>query len=202
MNLPPPPDGTVSQLFPLAFQLSCLWAFVSRHRGVQRYASSRNSLPFHVYVLSVSLFCLLCVSFWTVLLAQTWGKCWLFGVFFFLVTLYSWTTPFCSSSGGGCQETMMAVPLSPLSVTVTLRGGALGAGEVDKRKKMFIYDRGKKKPKCLQSLPAFSVQFSCQNFFCAWLKLMCEQMTNYQIYKHFFLIWNITLLNVSVFWGG
>lgn len=150
---------------------------------------------------SSPLFCLLCVSFWTVLLAQTWGKCWLFGVFFFLVTLYSWTTPFCSSSGGGCQETMMAVPLSPLSVTVTLRGGALGAGEVDKRKKMFIYDRGKKKPKCLQSLPAFSVQFSCQNFFCAWLKLMCEQMTNYQIYKHFFKIWNITLLNVSVFWG-
>lgn len=89
------------------------------------------------------------------------------GFFFFLVTLYSWTTPFCSSSGGGCQETMMAVPLSPLSVTVTLRGGALGAGEVDKRKKMFIYDRGGKKPKCLQSLPAFSVQFSCQNFFCA-----------------------------------
>lgn len=43
------------------------------------------------------------------------------------LTLYSWTTPFCSSSGGGCQETTMAVPLSPVSVTVTSRGGALGA---------------------------------------------------------------------------
>lgn len=156
MNLPPPPDGTVSQLFPLAFQLSCLWAFVSRHwevyKGMPHLGIHYLSMSMYCLFLCYSfiwasspLFCLLCVSFWTVPLAQTWGNCWLFGFFFFfLVTLYSWTTPFCSSSGGGCQETMMAVPLSPLSVTVTLRGGALGAGEVDKRKKMFIYDREKK----------------------------------------------------------
>lgn len=51
----------------------------------------------------------------------------------------------------------MAVPLSPLSVTVTLRGGALGAGEVDKRKKMFIYDRGKKKHLSAYSLSVLSL---------------------------------------------
>lgn len=51
------------------------------------------------------------------------------------ITLYSWTTPFCSSSGGGCQETTMAVPLSPLSVTVTSRGGALGAEGCRQKKK-------------------------------------------------------------------
>lgn len=42
-------------------------------------------------------------------------------------TLYSCTTPFCSSSGGGCQDTRIAVPLSPLPVTVTPLGAALGA---------------------------------------------------------------------------
>lgn len=45
----------------------------------------------------------------------------------------------------------MAVPLSPLSVTVTLRGGALGAGEVDKRKKCSYMIGGKK------SLSAYSL---------------------------------------------
>lgn len=61
---------------------------------------------------------------------------------------------------------------------------------------------GKKKPKCLQSLPAFSVQFSCQNFFCAWLKLMCEQMTNYQIYKHFFFNLKHHFAKCKCFLGG
>lgn len=42
-------------------------------------------------------------------------------------TLYSCTRPFCSSSGGGCQDTRIAVPLSPLPVTVTPWGAALGA---------------------------------------------------------------------------
>lgn len=42
-------------------------------------------------------------------------------------TLYSCTMPFCSSSGGGCQDTRIAVPLSPLPVKVTPRGAALGA---------------------------------------------------------------------------
>lgn len=56
-----------------------------------------------------------------------------------IVTLYSRTTPFCSSCGGGCQETMMAVPLSPLSVTVTSRGGALGT-DGNRQKSHFKYD--------------------------------------------------------------
>lgn len=117
-------------------------------RSVQRCTSTRNSLPFLVCSLSLYIcyllclhpcFCLLCVSTVWVSLPQTWGSCWL--VFF--VTLYSWTTPFCSSSGGGCQETMMAVPLSPLSVTVTSRGGALGAEgwrQKIKKKHTFIHD--------------------------------------------------------------
>lgn len=59
------------------------------------------------------------------------------GCVYVCVTLYSCTTPFCSSSGGGCQETTTAVPLLPLSVTVTLRGGALGAfGETQKKEKI------------------------------------------------------------------
>lgn len=82
---------------------------------------------------------LLCVYTVWVSLAHTWGLAGCGFVFLclfvvvFLVTLYSWTTPFCSSSGGGCQETTMAVPLSPLSITVTSRGGALGAEGEDKR---------------------------------------------------------------------
>lgn len=93
MNLPPPPDGTVSQLFPLAFQLSCLWAFVSRHwevyKGMPHLGIHYLSMSMYCLFLCYSfiwasspLFCLLCVSFWTVPLAQTWGNCWLFGVFF------------------------------------------------------------------------------------------------------------------------
>lgn len=46
-------------------------------------------------------------------------------------TLYSCTTPFCSSSGGGCQVTRIAVPLSPLPVTVTSLGAPLGAAIID-----------------------------------------------------------------------
>lgn len=107
-------------------------------RSVQRYVWTRNSLPFHVCALFFSVLSTLSASLFVsplyvstiqVPLAQTWGSCWLC----FFVTLYSWTTPFCSSSGGGCQETTMAVPLSPLSITVTLRGGALGA-EGDRQK--------------------------------------------------------------------
>lgn len=147
VNLQFPQDGTVSQLFPLAlwnFDFSLLVSGVSAHRsgapmGTQRYASTRNSLPCHVCALSVSLlsaqsatmFVFLLGLNWTNPFAQTWKDCLLYC---FVVTLYSWTTPFCSSSGGGCQETTMAVPLSPLSVTVTLRGGALGAGRVRQRK--------------------------------------------------------------------
>lgn len=49
------------------------------------------------------------------------------------LTLYSWTTPFCSSSGGGCQATRMAVPLVSLLVMVTPRGAPLGAAMMDKK---------------------------------------------------------------------
>lgn len=84
----------------------------------------------------------------------------------FFVTLYSWTTPFCSSSGGGCQETTMAVPLSPLSVTVTSRGGALGAeGCRQKIKKhTFIHTDAVFFPitRCSLSLSPL-IPFSCQN---------------------------------------
>jgi len=115
--------------------------------GIQRYASTRNSLPFHICALSLSLLSAQSAPMFVsrscltkqVPLAQTWCNYWQLFFFFFLislfVTLYSWTTPFCSSSGGGCQETTMTVALSPLSVTVTLRGGALGADLKRQRKK-------------------------------------------------------------------
>lgn len=67
--------------------------------------------------------CLLCASLQYELRPEVAAGC----LFCICITLYSWTTPFCPSSGGGCQETTMAVPLSPLSATVTSRGGALGA---------------------------------------------------------------------------
>ena len=36
------------------------------------------------------------------------------------ITLYSWTIPFCVSSGGGCQLTRIAVPFPSFLDTVTL----------------------------------------------------------------------------------
>ena len=179
VNLPFPTDGTVSLLLPWA---PIAFLFLSpetcQHSGgalmgVQRYTSFRNSLPFHVCALSLPFVCAVCdrvcVSF---MFLQ--NKSHLFRSegttscrHLFIVTLYSWTTPFCSSSGGGCQETMMAVPLSPLSVTVTLRGGALGAGGNTQRRKgkknicsymiLFFFPHN-----YIQSISASHMQFSCQ----------------------------------------
>lgn len=45
----------------------------------------------------------------------------------YFYTLYSWMTPSSPVSGGGFQETRMAVPLASLFVTVTPWGALLGA---------------------------------------------------------------------------
>lgn len=141
MSLQSPLDGTVSQQFPAAPMLltpflSCLHHHTEEehcgvYKGVPQPGIHYLSASVHCLCLCYLLclhpcLCLLCGSrqYWSHLLRPEVAA----GSFFFYVTLYSWTTPFCSSSGGGCQETTMAVPLSPLSVTVTSRGGALGAG--------------------------------------------------------------------------
>lgn len=132
---------SASDSFPLSSRSS------QEHRGVYKgvpqpgihYLSMSVHCLFLCYLLCLHpCLCLLCVSlqYESHLLRPEVAA----GCFFFFVTLYSWTTPFCSSSGGGCQETMMAVPLSPLSATVTSRGGALGAeGGRQKIKKTHLH---------------------------------------------------------------
>lgn len=134
---------------------------------------------------SAPLFCLLCVSFWTVPLAQTWGNCWLFVFFFLPCYLVLLDHPILLLFWRGLPGDDDGSPIVPTLCHCNLtRRGTGGWGGRQKKKKC-SYMIGKIKPKCLQSLPAFSVQFSCQNFFCEWLKLMWEQMTNYQIYDFF-----------------
>ena len=173
---------TVSTSSP-AFDSFPVWSLSLSHAGkAQRCASTRNSLPFHVCALSLSLLSALsaslfvsplCVSTMQVPLAQNKGSCSFF-------TLYSWTTPFCSSSGGGCQETTMAVPLSSLSVTVTSRGGALGAegGRQKIKKHTFIHETVFFITAC--SLSQFPlIKLSCHNL-CLRLTLRWKQKSNNQ----------------------
>lgn len=182
MNLPFPLDGTVSQWFPVSpwqFLTSFFWflSLSAQRKSTSGCTKVRLNQEFITFPrLSIVFFSLLSAQSATmfVFLLCFYRKNpirsdlkWLLGLFFFFlsVTLYSWTTPFCSSSGGGCQETMMAVPLSPLSVTVTLRGGALGAGRVRQRKTKthvcawnmyFLYIH-------IQFSSASNVQFSCHD---------------------------------------
>lgn len=130
-----PPDGRVSQRFP---PTRSLWA--ARFSDSQRSSADKGVSQPGIHYLSMSAHCLsylLCLIPCLCLLCvspqyESHSRRHEIAAFFkiiiiiIIVTLYSRTTPFCSSSGGGCQETMMAVPLSPLSVTVTSRGGALG----------------------------------------------------------------------------
>lgn len=154
MSLPSPPDGTVSQHFPpapLLLTLSVLWvSVITQRQSTEECTKVCLNQEFITFPMSVHCLCLcylLCLHPCLCLLCVAL-QCELHllrpeAVFFFVCfTLYSWTIPFCSSSGGGCQETTMAVPLSPLSATVTSRGGALGAegGRQKIKKHTFIHD--------------------------------------------------------------